>query len=67
MLVNTDCHHLAASLIHKHGEEALAYALKNARVLRSANSELEQTWLRVAKTVEILISAASGHRRNSDA
>jgi len=66
MLVNTDCHHLASSLFHKHGEDALVYALKNASVLRSANSELEGVWLRVARKIENLISAASANRRSSD-
>lgn len=67
MLEHSDCDHLAKCLIHKHGKAAHAYALKNASALRAANSELEAAWLRVAKKIENLITATSGHCRTSDA
>ena len=64
MLVDTEFHHLATSLFHKHGEEALTYALRNARTLRSKNSELEDVWMRVAKKIEHLISTTQERRQD---
>ena len=63
MLANTEFHHLAASLFHTHGEGALTYALRNARTLRSKDSELEDVWMRVAKKIEHLISTTQERRR----
>lgn len=63
MLVDTEFHHLAASLFHKHGEGALTYALRNARMLGSENSELENVWMCVARKIEHLISTTTERRR----
>ena len=62
MLVDTVFHHLAASLFHKHGEGALTYALRNARMLGSKNSELEDVWMCVARKIEHLVSTTAEGR-----
>ena len=62
MLADSEFHHLAASLFHKHGKGALRYALRNARTLRSDGSELEEVWMRVARNIEHLISATQERR-----
>ena len=62
MLVDMEFHHLAASLFHKHGEGALTYALRNARMLRSKDSELEEVWMCVARKIEYLISTTPDRR-----
>jgi hypothetical protein len=67
MLADAESHHLATSLFYKHGEGALAYALRNAQTLGSRGSQLEEVWMRVAKKIERLISTASQDRRISGA
>jgi len=62
MLADTEFHHLAASLFQKHGDGALAYALRNARMLQSQDSELEKVWVCVARKIEQLISTTTAHR-----
>jgi len=63
MLADTEFHHLAASLFHKHGEGALTYALRNARMLQSQDADLEEVWIRVARKIEHLIATTSERRR----
>jgi len=62
MLVDTEFHHLATSLFHKHGEGALTYALRNARMIGSEDSELAEVWIRVARKIEHLISTTPERR-----
>ena len=66
MLADTEFQHLAASLFHKHGEGALTYALRNARMLQSQDAELEKVWVRVARQIEQIISTTSQDRRISN-
>ena len=67
MLVETDFHHLAASLLYNHGDAALTYALRNARVVHSQDQELEAMWMRVARKIEHLISIGVQDQQNANA
>lgn len=65
MPIDKEVNSLAMSLFHTHGDGALAYALRNARMADSSGSELNVVWMRVAKKIESLMSAAAHDRRHS--